>query len=535
MRNTKDFLGYAFLIFILIMTGCATIKPPDGGVKDVDPPMYADSSSVPLPHNRTNFSSDKVILVYSENIGNAKLEQELRIIPRITDQIDFTIKKNKLIIEVPDLLSPNTTYMIQTGSGVQDLTERNIAPSVVYAFSTGSYLDSLTLKGKIVDHKSRKPVKDVVVGLYPTSDSLDITKQEPYYYTYTNPKGIFRFLYLKEGNYRLIAFGDKNMDLTWNSKNEKIAFSSDIVVPAKIDSSIQLFAFSQRDTLLSLNSVIPQNGSIKLTFNHGVRALNIESNDLDSNFSIKSDENQKIHYLYPLTLKTDSISIRLQAEDSLGLSMDTSLYSPLQKRLNPDKKLINKSEYTDNQTINTTFNTPIHKVDTSLLFIRFTKDSTRDTLRSSILKHYRIGEQRLSIQFVLHDSIPDTCTLTIPDSTFINIFGESSTKQTIRCIKQTSKQGATLSGHVEGFIKNPVIQLLVNNTIISTVYHTKTFQFDHLGQGDYSFYVYDDRNRNKHQDDGDYFRKIQPEVGFTSNSINLKEGWMMDNIKIEYE
>lgn len=61
------------------------------------------------------------------------------------------MKHRSLIVDIDQELLPNTTYMFNFGDAVVDVTENNKAKDLVYVFSTGASIDSLSLSGTVVD------------------------------------------------------------------------------------------------------------------------------------------------------------------------------------------------------------------------------------------------------------------------------------------------------------------------------------------------------------------------------------------------
>jgi hypothetical protein len=87
-----------------------------------------------------------------------------------------------------DSLEENTTYVFNFGNSVVDNNEGNPLPFFKYVFSTGSYIDSLTVKGTVNDALLKEPESFISVMLYERdenfTDSL-VYKQPPRYITNT--------------------------------------------------------------------------------------------------------------------------------------------------------------------------------------------------------------------------------------------------------------------------------------------------------------------------------------------------------------
>ncbi|MEQ9148140.1 MAG: Ig-like domain-containing protein, partial [Cytophagales bacterium] len=119
---------------VFFTLSCANIKPPTGGEKDLDPPILL--KSIP-EHNSTNFEGDEITLFFDEQIETKGLINELIITPDDNIQIKETPKKKSLTIRLKDTLRQNTTYNLNFGNSIVDITERNPSQNAVIAFSTG--------------------------------------------------------------------------------------------------------------------------------------------------------------------------------------------------------------------------------------------------------------------------------------------------------------------------------------------------------------------------------------------------------------
>jgi len=93
-----------------------------------------------------------------------------------------------ITIKISDTLLANTTYAFNFGNSITDNNEGNPYPYYRYVFSTGAYIDSLSIKGNIVDALKKEPETFVNVSLYEVdstfTDSI-IYKENPKYITNT--------------------------------------------------------------------------------------------------------------------------------------------------------------------------------------------------------------------------------------------------------------------------------------------------------------------------------------------------------------
>ncbi len=216
---------YIHLLALLLFASCANIVSPQGGDKDVIPPFAKKSNP---KDSSVNFKSKKIIITFSENIQLKEPEKNITISPSLKNS-DFTIEseKNEIIINLKNL-KPSTTYTIKANNSIADLTENNTLSTLKYVFSTGEYLDSLRISGRVVNATNLQKLTNVQVGLYRNFTDSDIVFKEPDYYTYTDNQGLFTLDNISPGYYKLISIEDKNSNHLW-SVGEGIAFEKDTI------------------------------------------------------------------------------------------------------------------------------------------------------------------------------------------------------------------------------------------------------------------------------------------------------------------
>ena len=121
-----------------------------------------------------------------------------------------------ITIRINDTLQPNTTYAFNFGNSITDNNEGNPYPYYRYVFSTGDYIDSLTVKGRIVDALKRKPETFVSVALYEIDSTFNdsvVYNKTPKYITNTlDSVTTFSIENIKAGTYMLYALKDGNSD-----------------------------------------------------------------------------------------------------------------------------------------------------------------------------------------------------------------------------------------------------------------------------------------------------------------------------------
>ncbi len=258
-------------LLALLFYSCANQVSPTGGPKDTQPPQILST----YPENKsTNFTGKKVRLVFDEYIAIDNPQQQVVISPPMEPFPEFVIKGKELQITFKDSLRSNTTYTINIAAAVKDITENNAVPSFQYVFSTGDYVDSLFVTGRVVDAEKGGGVEGVLVMLYDALDDSVVYKQKPYYFGRTDKSGSFRIENIKEGQFKVFALKDENFNLKFDLPNEKIAFWP---VPITISDSaappfeLRLFQ-EERKRLQLIESVTSNRG-----FNQFIYSLPVEN------------------------------------------------------------------------------------------------------------------------------------------------------------------------------------------------------------------------------------------------------------------
>ncbi|MFM2316505.1 MAG: hypothetical protein RLZZ155_837 [Bacteroidota bacterium] len=189
-----------------VAVGCAQVRGLNGGAKDVAPPKLLSQSIDSLA---TNVATNTLVLNFDEFV-QAGAANEVIISPALKQPPTLICNKRMAMLSWTDTLKANTTYNIEFGNAISDITEGNKA-SLNFVFTTGSTLDSASISGAVYDaQKGGIPEKATVV-LY--SDSL---LGSVAYAKRVNEKGEFIFNYLPKANFHVAAFSDLNENRIWD-------------------------------------------------------------------------------------------------------------------------------------------------------------------------------------------------------------------------------------------------------------------------------------------------------------------------------
>jgi hypothetical protein len=465
--NYKAFISFfiftaIILVSILSGPGCANIVPPQGGLRDSIPPLLISAN--PADSSR-NFKDNKIIFTFDEFVEIQNIQENLMVspLPQILPVVDYKLKT--ITVKLKDSLEANTTYSLNFGNAIKDYTEGNPLKDFTYTFSTGRYIDSLELKGKVVLAENGKTDTTLIVMLHTRADDSVVIKEKPRYVTRLDSKGNFIFKNLPPKTFYLYALKDDGGTRRYLTEKQLFAFADTPVTSQKDGALVTLYAYAAKTTTTQPVTNITINRN-KLTADGADKRLKYQTNlvanvqDLLSAFNMTFDQALK---------SFDSSRIKLYTDTTFTPVVD---YKFIKDSTN--KKL----------TLNTAWkeNTVYHVV----LDKDFAEDSAgrklfkTDTLNFSTKKVSEYGSLKLK---------------------FRNL----------------------------DISKNPVLQIVLNETIYKSYPLTSAdFSQSLFLPGEYELRILYDKNKNGLWDPGDFFGKhLQPElVKQIERRINVKPAWL---------
>lgn len=233
-RHTLLLAAAAAMLSGMMAAGCAKQGFPNGGPKDETPPAVLGCE----PANGTlNFAAKEFLINFDEYVQVKDADNNILVSPPMAHKPEYATKGRGILVKLKDTLHENTTYLFQFKEGIVDFNEGNPLKSFEYVFSTGSSIDSMTIRGKVVDAFTGKPREETVtVMAYAECDSMPdslAAKERPLYMTRCDKEGAFALNHLREGRYLLMAIedGDKNLRL---STGEPAAFLDTLVLAQRM-------------------------------------------------------------------------------------------------------------------------------------------------------------------------------------------------------------------------------------------------------------------------------------------------------------
>lgn len=213
----------------LLLAACASIGRPEGGPRDMTPPVVV--SSTPAPGS-VNVSNGRIDIVFDENITLDDPMNKIVVSPPQKKQAQISSNGRRVRITLRDTLRDSTTYTVDLADAVRDLNEGNILDGLAIDFSTGPSIDTLMISGIVFEGRTLEPAQGMIVGVYstPVADTA-LTTLPMDRITKTNALGRFTIRNLKPGSYRVFAINDLNHDFHWD-RSEDIAFLDRDISPS---------------------------------------------------------------------------------------------------------------------------------------------------------------------------------------------------------------------------------------------------------------------------------------------------------------
>lgn len=260
MRRTLRYIS------ILMLFGCAQQVAPTGGPKDETPPRILKE----VPANlSTDFNSKQIVISFDEFIQLKSTSEQVVISPPMLRSPSYQLKQKSLVVKFEQALAPNTTYTINFGEAIADNNEGNILKNYTYVFSTGAHLDSMQVKGRLIDAITGEAEKDALVMLYKNDiDSLPLDTI-PDYFTRTLEDGSFHIKNVADQPYKVFALKDENANYRFDVPTEKIGFVDSLILPFTPPVSVTpdtLTADSLKTDSVMIDSLRTKKGSASLPY-----------------------------------------------------------------------------------------------------------------------------------------------------------------------------------------------------------------------------------------------------------------------------
>ncbi len=519
--NTK----YLLLLFLaLLAIGCAKRGTINGGTKDTIAPVLKMS----FPKNQTvNFNGKEIKLVFDEYVKLKDVNKQLIVSPPLkkAPEISPQTASKTITIKISDTLQPNTTYSLNFGQSIEDNNEGNPYPQFKYVFSTGSYIDSLKLRGVVKDAYEKDVEHFVSVMLYEVNDKFNdsvIYKENPRYITNTlDSLKTFELENLKPGKYLLVAMKDYNKNYKFDPKSDKIAFHKQYVTIPN-DTLYEMELFKEKVPFKAIKPVLASGNRSYIGYEgdpKGVTAILKNGDEILENIITKVPEKDSLNLWYK-PIKADSLHVSVSQENYKqdftfkikAAKQDTLSFSVRQTGVLPLR-----------EDFVVTASRPLVKFDPTLM-----KLTKKDSATVAFTTAYDEFAQQLRFVFAKEEN--EKYALKLLPGALTDFFGKQNDTLSYKFETKNATDYGNLRVNLQNVKHFPIIVELTDakGKIIATEYSEKAtvIDFNALEPAFYTIRLIYDDNANKVWDTGSFLEKRQTEeVIYFPTPVDVRANW----------
>jgi uncharacterized protein (DUF2141 family) len=531
----KKIQSLFLIVLVLSFSQCAKKGRPSGGPKDEDAPLFVTADP---PYESINFDKDEINIYFDEYIKLKDINKQLIISPPLNPNNPSLISPqgspSKYInIKILDTLLANSTYIFDFGNSVQDNNESNILERFKYVFSTGKYIDSLTLEGNVKYSFKSEDIENIKLLLYRLDSSYTdsaVYKRKPDYVTSTLDSSNYKFSNLRKGNYLLVALKDLRSDYVFNPKTDEIGFLKDTISLPR-DSIVTSVVSIFKEELPYIFKRGKELRKGQLIFGYEGKTSNLKIETLSSvpdDFQtiIFPEKGKDTLNLWHSPIEKDSLIFKVSNNNS---SIDTVIVKLRKKKIDSlEIKKLTSGVLDYNDTLFFATNNPIVKLDIS-------KINFVDADSINIPFSPFISKKENKFGFIFEKKFKTSYNLNLYPNALIDIFKTSN--DTIKYQFRTrSLEGY---GEIVLVIQNPkmtpvIIQLIDTNdkTVAQEITSSsETISFKYLTPKKYKIRIIYDTNNNGKWDTGSYLQKQQPEpVEYFSEIQEVRANWLLNEV-----
>lgn len=525
----KNNFKYILFLLVLAIVGCAKRGSITGGLKDTLAPIL----KVSFPKNfSTDFKGNEIKLTFNEYIKLKDLNKQLIISPPMKYEplITPTSVSKFINIKILDTLQANTTYSFNFGQSIADNNEGNPYNQFKYVFSTGAYIDSLSLGGTVKDAYNKEVESFVSVMLYEVNDTFKdsvVYNDAPRYITNTlDSLKSFKLENLKAGKYLLVAMKDYGSNNKFNPAKDKIGFHkqfvtlpNDTVYELKLFKEVLPFKAYKPVQVSGNRLILPLEGNAKkseITLKNGETILPT----IISKFP-KKDSLQ----LWYKPLRVDSLALAV-AKDKYKVNFTLKIKEQKKDSLKISAVQTGILNFRERLTLETA--TPLTKFDHSKI-----KLVNKDSVAVDFKTEYDDFNQQLFFDFKKEPS--ENYTLSMLPGALTDYLEQSNDTLIYKLNTRILADYGNLVVNLQNVKRFPVIVELTNEKgdVLASEYSESSSKVEFNLVEPAQFWlraIYDD-NKNKEWDTGNYLEKRQAEeVVYFSKAVDVRANWDVEQV-----
>lgn len=511
------------------MASCAKRGSITGGLKDT----IAPSLKMSFPENfSTNFKEKQIKLEFDEIVILKTLSKQLVISPPMKYEplIIPTTASKYITIKIKDTLQANTTYSFNFGQSITDNNEGNPLNQFKYVFSTGTYIDSLTLNGKVKYAYEKEAESFISVMLYEANDAFNdsvVYKENPRYITNTlDSLKTFSLENLKAGKYKLVALKDLNKNNKFDPKTEKIGFIKDFITIPN-DTLYEIELFKENNPFKAFKPTQASGNRLLMGYEGNATEVNLKpkitlknNNEILSSIVTKMPKKDSLQIWYK-PIKTDSLRVEI-IQNKYEKTFDFKIKNPKKDSLTITA--ITPASFKDHFALESS--TPLVKFDETKIKL-IDADSTAVKFTTS----YDEFNQKLFFDF--KKEVAQKYSFNILPGALTDFYEHTNDTLKYQISTKELEEYGNLKVKLENVKSFPVILELLKSSgeIVASEYleTNTTIEFNLLDPAQFTLRAIYDTNKNHRYDPGNYLeKKYAEEVVYLSGEIDVRTNWDVD-------
>lgn len=525
-------LGISCLLLQILFFSCATPTTPTGGPRDENPPVI--DTALSTPNLQTKFLKQDISLTFNEWVMLEDVFNQVIISPPLQYKPEIYIKKKSVIIAWDDreTLRENVTYTFNFGESVKDLTEKNPAEKLRFVFSTGDFIDSLTLSGKVIDATDGKPLEKIRVMLYASKEDSVVRTQKPLYLSITDKDGRFTMENLRSDTFSLFALEDVNFNYKFDLANERIGFPDSLLFLTNTLSDSLVLQVFQEKPFVRLNSTdLKTYGIVKALFNQSPENILLSTDSLAPKLYRESIKDTLKLWYNPALIKNPwqiILQSGINSFDTLKFNVPASTQNVGNLSLeNTPESGISRPVIKPGEPIPIFLSRPVFSADASKIIQIKDSISLSDTL---YFEQDTVNPRKISLYGRWQEG--NSYKLNMPPGTIQDIYGRTtdSLKFTVSIGKTEDYGNLAVKFSALDSTIDYVIQIVDDSQRLFYENHIhgkrpENFSLKLLQPGKYTLKVIKDENNNGIWDTGNLLNHRQPEKISLIPIEEIKANW----------
>ncbi|AFH49159.1 Hypothetical protein IALB_1449 [Ignavibacterium album JCM 16511] len=554
-KSIKIILESAIGIFLLL--GCANQLPPGGGDVDTTPPEIIESYP---PDGTVSYKENFFEVKFSEYVDKRSFREAIFISPSVDGEMEIDWTGRTATVSFSNGFKPNLTYVINIGTDVVDLNNRNrMASSFTLTFSTGNEIDRRKISGKVFN----KDAEGTMIFAYKIQDdTTNYLNSKPLYISQVGKDGTYKLDGLASAAYRIFAVKDHFKDYLFQVEQDMIGIPYQDVFLSSNDSlfeGLNYFLFkADTNKPRLMESLMTDERHILTKFSEEIDTSSIKADNfriVDSSAHLVSN----ILYAFRSLNKKEEIVLvpeeKLNPSDQLFLVAEN--FSDIEGNVNKsDKVSLIVSDRADTTSIKLVkthpqSNSKIDFLDSKIL-IYFDDAFEKENINNAVRLNDSLGNK-----IPVNISFPDDATLLIkpllklkPDYNFIlsinlNYFEDANGNKTdsifqLKFLTLSGLEFTGLSGKVTVQDSSLVLVLESTNNPDKKYFHkaasSSDFSFERIEAGTYRLWAFQDKNNDGKYNYG-WFAPFRFSEKFYvyPEELNLRPRWTLTDLLFQIE